>query len=150
MSSLSALSRIWHPHTMAEPSWLNPFFPPQKRCIAVFLQTVNVGTITTPPSLVPLGRKTPFGSTSRNGTSMSSSQPMQCRINVPRVIIWSKDDSANKGRTRTKANNTLTTLCNRFGPKLRMLTTTPTAPGSPTSCPSTSPVQTATTLATIE
>ena len=54
---------------------LTPFFPPQKRHIAVFLRTVNLGIDTTPPSLVPLGRKTPLGSTSRNGTFPDDGMP---------------------------------------------------------------------------
>ncbi len=60
---------------MAEPSWSNPFFPPQKRRIAVFFRTVNMGMSTTPPSLVPLGRKTPLGSTSRNGMNPDDGMP---------------------------------------------------------------------------
>ena len=70
-----ASSRFWHLCTMAEPSWLTPFFPPQKRHIADFLRTVNMGISTTPPSLVPLRQKTPLGSTSRNRTIPNNSMP---------------------------------------------------------------------------
>jgi hypothetical protein len=40
------------------------FFPTTKRHIASFLQTINVGIGTNPPSLVPLVRRKPSGSTS--------------------------------------------------------------------------------------
>ncbi len=62
--SPSASCRSRHCHTMAVPSWLIPFFPPQKRPIASFFQSVNVGTGTDPPSLVPLGRRKSSSSTS--------------------------------------------------------------------------------------
>ena len=81
---------------------------------------------------------------------MSSSQPSQCWIRVPCVAIWNEgEDSADKGGTRTGADDTSTKSCGRFGPKLPTLATTHTAPESPSSCPNTSPVQTATMLATI-
>ena len=71
---------------------------------------------------------------------MSSDQPTQCWLNVPCVTIWSKGYSANEGGTRTGADDTLTTSCNRFGPKLLTLATTHTAPDYTTNCPSASPV----------
>jgi hypothetical protein len=38
---------------------VEPFFSPQQRRIAVFLRTINRGTGTAPPSLVPLGGRKP-------------------------------------------------------------------------------------------
>ena len=43
---------------------VDPFFPTTKWAHRQFLGTINVGTGTTPPSLVPLGRRKPSGSTS--------------------------------------------------------------------------------------
>ena len=54
---------------MADSSWSVPFFPPQKRHIAHFLRTINVGIGTNPPSLVPLVRRKPSGSTSTDDAS---------------------------------------------------------------------------------
>ena len=54
---------------MADSSWSVPFFPPQKRHIARFLRTINVGIGTNPPSLVPLVRRKPSGSTSTDDAS---------------------------------------------------------------------------------
>ena len=51
-----AQSRRRQPHTGVILPWSNPFFPPQKRRIANFLQTVNVGISSLPPSLFPLGQ----------------------------------------------------------------------------------------------
>jgi len=49
-----AQSRWRWPNTVVVPPWSNPFFPPQKRRIASFLQVVNVGISSLPPSLIPL------------------------------------------------------------------------------------------------
>jgi len=49
---------------------------------------------------------------------MPSSQPTQCWICVPRVIIWSEGVSTDEGGTRKKADGTSTKSCGRFGPKL--------------------------------
>ena len=82
--------------------------------------------------------------------SVSSSQPTQRWSRVSHVTIWREGaDSANAGGTRTGAADTSTKSCDRFGSKLPTLATTHTTPKSSTSCPNTSHIQTATTLATI-
>jgi hypothetical protein len=55
----SAKRQNRHPRPISISSWLTPFFPPQKRHIASFLQAVNKGISTTPPTLITLRRNTP-------------------------------------------------------------------------------------------
>ena len=68
----SAQSRRRQPDTAVILPWSNPFFPPQKRRIANFLQTVNVGISSLPPSLFPLGRN---GTTDRVSKAIADAGP---------------------------------------------------------------------------
>jgi hypothetical protein len=45
---------------MPVSSWWTPFFPPQKKHITSFLQAINMGISTTPPTLITLRRNTPI------------------------------------------------------------------------------------------
>jgi hypothetical protein len=76
----SAQSWRRRPTTVVGPPWSNPFFPPQKRCIASFLQAVNVGISSLPPSLIPLGQNNTTDRVSKaiadDGTRTSWSSPV--------------------------------------------------------------------------
>ena len=65
----SAQSRRRQPHTAVILPWSNPFFPPQKRRIANFLQ---VGISSLPLSLFPLGRN---GTTNRVSKAIADAGP---------------------------------------------------------------------------
>jgi len=53
---------------------VNPFFPPQNKCIAKSLQTVEVGISCLPPSLIPLGRN---GTTDRVSKAIADAGPFR-------------------------------------------------------------------------
>jgi hypothetical protein len=67
-------------HYRGWSAMVKPFFPPQKRRIASFLQAVNVGISSLPPSLTPLGWNNTTDRVSKaisdDGTRLSWSCPV--------------------------------------------------------------------------
>ncbi len=110
-----------HPHIMTILPWSTPFFSPEKRHIASFLQAVNVGTSTTPqPSL------------SSDGTPPLSPHPLAClpttisthgpapltartmQVSSVRSFYWCKNDTPKAIGTPENNDFLTTTLQTRF------------------------------------
>ena len=148
----SAQSRRRQPDTAVILPWSNPFFPPQKRRIAIFLQTVNMGISSLPPSLFPLGRN---GTTDRVSKAIADAGPTpswycpgwSCMSRVP---LRSKNGSPDKGRAPTEVSVPQTTSRSRFWTKLPSFTTPPLVTQPPQSPPSARHIQMIAPCTTVE
>ncbi len=124
-----------HPRTTAIPPWLIPFFPPQKRRIASFLQAINLGISTPPTALVILQWNTPIGgvpdaAASDNGVHSWPCPPISprsARKSVPLPPLWGEDGAPNESRALTRDNNPTRTLHDRFRTKSPSFATPPLA-----------------------
>ncbi len=71
---------------MVGTPWSNPFFPPQKRRLAVFLRTINSGISTVPLPLFPLGGQRPRWTALTSAPPPNGIPPWACPAGSPRSV----------------------------------------------------------------